>query len=98
MTQFKKIIQRIVLFFTSNENQRLRAKELQAWTELQIASQMIEENFSKEQKKISELVIHHTRQINHIIFSIEDLIENNDNIENVPEKKSNVCTNCYCGE
>ena len=88
MTQFKKIIQRIVLFFTSNENQRLRAKELQAWTELQIASQMIEENFSKEQNKISELVIHHTRQINHIIFSIEDLIENNDNIENVPEKKS----------
>ena len=76
MKQLRKILQKILHLLQGETSQKLRAKELLAWTELQIASQMIEENFSEEQHKMSQLIVHHARQMSHIIFSIEDVLPN----------------------
>ncbi len=76
MKSIRKILQRILYVLQGEMSQKLRAKELLAWAEMQIASQMVEENFSQEQQKMSELIVHHARQMNHIIFSIEDVIPN----------------------
>lgn len=74
MKKLRKLLQKLVLLFYQENVQSLRATELLAWTEMQIASQMVEENFSIEQQKISELIVHHTRQTSHLIFSIEDIL------------------------
>lgn len=74
MKKIQKLFQKLLNLFQQDSVQNLRATELLAWTELQIASQMVEENFSIEQQKISELIVHHVRQISHLIFSIEDTL------------------------
>ncbi len=74
MKKLQKIFKKILQIFYKEDIQNLRARELLAWSELQIASQMIEENFSLEQQKISELIVHHTRKMSEIIFSIEDVL------------------------
>lgn len=81
MKSLTKLVQEFIQLFKQRKARSLRATELSAWTELQIASQMVEKSFSAEQEKISELIIHHTRQMSHIIFAIEDVLSANTSFE-----------------